>query len=134
MTVYNINLHTKSKADFYEITSEVQKSVTSSGVKNGVCYIFTPHTTAAITINEHADPNIVEDIIARLDVLAPQNINYRHLEGNSPGHIKASLIGSTQVVFVQEERLVLGKWQGIFFCEFDGPRNRNILIKILPDK
>ena len=130
MSVYKMNIRTKVKTDFYEITSEVQGIITSSGVKDGVCYIFVPHTTAAITINEHADPDVIEDITARLDELVPQNLNYRHIEGNSSGHIKASLLGSSQVVFIENGKLVLGTWQGIFFCEFDGPRTRNILVKI----
>jgi secondary thiamine-phosphate synthase enzyme len=130
MTIYKMNIDTADKTEFIEITSEVQEIVASSGVKDGVCYIFVPHTTAAITINEHADPDVIEDIIARLEVLAPENLRYRHIEGNSPGHIKTSLLGTSQLVFIENGKLVLGKWQGIFFCEFDGPRARNIMVKI----
>jgi secondary thiamine-phosphate synthase enzyme len=92
-----------------------------------------PHTTAGITINEHADPSVVQDIAAQLEKMVPQHNRYRHLEGNSPAHIKASLVGSSQTLFVEDGRPVLGTWQGVFFCEFDGPRNRSLLIKIVPD-
>ena len=109
----------------------VRETISSSGVKSGVCHVFVPHTTAGITINEHADPSVVQDIIAQLDKMVPQHNRYRHLEGNSPAHIKASMLGSSQAIFVDDGRPVLGTWQGVFFCEFDGPRNRSLLIKIV---
>jgi secondary thiamine-phosphate synthase enzyme len=134
MTLHKISIRTKKKSDFYEITSEVQDVVSASGIKNGICYIFVPHTTAAVTVNEHADPDVVQDIITCLETQIPSGLDYRHVEGNSPGHIKASLIGSSQVVFVEDGKLALGTWQGIFFCEFDGPRDRIVLVKVLNEK
>ncbi len=131
--MHRLSFRTRSKADFQDITLEVQKAVQSSGVASGVCHIFVPHTTAGVTLNEHADPSVVDDITARLDTLAPENVRYRHLEGNAPGHIKTSLVGSSAAVFVEDGQLVLGTWQGIFLCEFDGPRNRTVLIKVIAD-
>jgi secondary thiamine-phosphate synthase enzyme len=108
--------------------------VESSGIESGVCYVFVPHTTAGITVNEHADPSVVQDIAARLEALVPQHNNYRHTEGNAPAHIKASLVGNSETLLVESGKLVLGTWQGILLCEFDGPRNRTILVKIMSDK
>ena len=134
MTLHKISLQTKRPVDFYEITKEVQEIITASSVKDGICHVFVPHTTAAVTINERADPDVARDMITSLDTLIPGNYNYHHAEGNSPGHIKASLIGSSQTVFIENGRLLLGTWQGIFFCEFDGPRTRKVFIKIIPEK
>jgi len=132
--VHRISVKTRSKIDFQDITGEIQDIVTASGIESGTCHIFIPHTTAGITINEHADHSVVEDITKQLDTIVPQHAKYRHLEGNSPAHIKTSLMGSSQTVFIDKGRLVLGTWQGIFFCEFDGPRNRGVIIKVIPDK
>ena len=132
--MYRISIRTGSRVDFQDITSRVQEVVASSGVETGVCYVLVPHTTAGVTVNEHADPSVVEDIAAQLEVMVPRHNNYRHMEGNAPAHIKASLVGSSETLLVESGKLVLGTWQGIFFCEFDGPRNRNLLIKIVPDK
>jgi len=132
--MHRLSFRTRAKVDFQDITSEVQKAVHSSGVENGICYIFVPHTTAWMILNEHADPSVVDDIVARLDTLAPENIRYRHLEGNAPAHVKASMVGSSAAVFVEDGQLVLGTWQGIFLCEFDGLRNRTVLVKVTPDK
>ena len=129
-----ISIKTRSDVEFQDITPQVQELVSSSGVESGVCYILVPHTTAAVTVNEHADPSVVEDILAHLEVMVPRHKNYRHGEGNSPAHIKASLMGSSEVILIDGGRLFLGTWQGIFFCEFDGPRNRNLLVKIIADK
>ena len=131
--LYRLSVRTGGKVDFQDITGTVRDTISSSGVKNGVCHVFVPHTTAGITINEHADPSVVQDIAAQLDKMVPQHNRYRHMEGNSPAHIKASLLGSSQTLFVEDGRPVLGTWQGVFFCEFDGPRNRSLLIKIMPD-
>jgi len=120
--------------EFQEITRKVRDIVVTSGVQSGVCYLFVPHTTAGVTVNEHADPSVAEDIMAQLETMAPQNGNYRHMEGNAPAHIKASLMGSSKSLLIEDGKIVLGTWQGIFFCEFDGPRNRTLLIKIMPDK
>ena len=131
--LYRLSIRTGGKVDFQDITGTVRDTISSSGVKSGVCHVFVPHTTAGITINEHADPSVVQDIAAQLDRMVPQHNRYRHMEGNSPAHIKASLMGSSQTLFVEDGRPVLGTWQGVFFCEFDGPRNRSLLIKIVAD-
>ncbi|MFC2067648.1 secondary thiamine-phosphate synthase enzyme YjbQ [Chloroflexota bacterium] len=132
--IKSINIRTKSRTEFQDITRRIQDIVTSTTVKSGVCYIFVPHTTTGITINEHADPNVVEDIATQLDKLVPQHHNYRHLEDNSPAHIKTSLSGSAETLLIEAGKLVLGTWQGIFFSEFDRPRKRTILVKITRDK
>ena len=129
--IYKIDIKTKSRVEFQEITSKVRDAIGESGVKSGVCYLHVPHTTAGVTVNEHADPSVAEDIAAQFDVMVPQHNRYRHLEGNSPAHIKASLMGSSEVLLVEDGKLVLGTWQGIFFCEFDGPRNRHLFLKII---
>ena len=131
--MYRISIRTRSRVDFQDITSKVQELVESSGIESGVCYIFVPHTTAGITVNEHADPSVAEDIAAQLEVAVPQHNNYRHMEGNAPAHIKASLVGNSETLPVEGRKLVLGTWQGVFFCEFDGPRNRTTLVKVIPD-
>ncbi len=131
--INRLEIRTRSRVEFQDITSEVRDAVAESGVRDGVCYVFAPHTTAGILINEHADPAVVEDIAAQLDAMVPQHSRYRHVEGNSPAHIKASIVGDSRTLFVEEGRLVLGTWQGIFFAEFDGPRNRSVLIKVVAD-
>lgn len=128
-----LSVRTRSRVEFQNITRAVQEVVDASRIENGVCYVFVPHTTAAVTLNEQADPSVVEDIAEQLEAIVPQQGNYHHSEGNSPAHIKASLLGSSEMVMVDDGRLVLGTWQGIFFCEFDGPRNRSVLVKILTD-
>ena len=132
--IYRQGIRTRSRVDFQDITREIQNVVESSGIESGVCYVFVPHTTAGVTVNEHADPSVAEDIIAKLEALIPQHGNYRHMEGNAPAHIKASLVGNSEALLVEGGELVLGTWQGVFFCEFDGPRNRTLLVRIIPDK
>ena len=132
--MYRIDIKTRSRVDFQDITPKVKDAVESSGIQSGVCYVFVPHTTAGITVNEHADPSVAEDITAQLEAMVPQHNNYRHMEGNAPAHIKASLVGNSETLLVEGGKLVLGTWQGIFLCEFDGPRNRTVLIKVMPDK
>ena len=132
--IHRLSIKTRAKVDFQDITEEVQDIVKSSSIENGICYVLVPHTTAAITVNEHADPSVVKDIAAQLEAVVPQHNNYRHMEGNAPAHIKASLLGSSETLLVEGGKIVLGTWQGIFFCEFDGPRNRTMLVKIVPDK
>jgi secondary thiamine-phosphate synthase enzyme len=122
---------TSAKTDFIDITGSVREIIRGMGVVDGICYIFVPHTTAAITINENADPSVSKDIIMELNKIVPLHDRYQHLEGNSPAHVKASLIGPSQTVFVESGKLVLGTWQGIFFCEFDGPRNRKVYVKVM---
>jgi secondary thiamine-phosphate synthase enzyme len=107
--------------------------VKRSGIKDGVCFVFVPHTTAAVTINENADPDVVHDILSTLSKLVPYKDNYRHIEGNSDAHVKASLMGNTATVIVSNGDLVLGTWQSLFFCEFDGPRRRRLMIKAVGD-
>jgi secondary thiamine-phosphate synthase enzyme len=102
-----------------------------TGVEDGICIVFIPHTTAGVTINENADPSVVQDIVMELNKIVLSKEPYRHKEGNSPAHIKASLVGCSQIVFIESGRLVLGTWQGIFFCEFDGPRHRKVHIKVM---
>lgn len=131
--MYRIDVRTGSRVEFQDITPMVQKLVTSSGIESGVCQVLVPHTTAGITVNEHADPSVVQDIAAQLEVMVPRDRNYRHMEGNAPAHIKASLMGNSVTLFVEGGKLFLGTWQGIFFCEFDGPRHRTVLVKVLSD-
>jgi len=129
--VKTINIKTTKDMDFVNITGQVQKLVNESNVENGVCYLYVPHTTAAITINEGADPAVVKDIIEQLNKTVPKFGRYHHLEGNAHAHIKASILGSSQIVLFENKKLALGIWQSIFFCEFDGPRNRRVYIQIL---
>jgi secondary thiamine-phosphate synthase enzyme len=114
-----------------DITASVQAAVDEEKADSGYCIVFTPHTTAAVTINENADPDVPHDIITALEKAVPQNVHYRHSEGNSPAHVKSSLVGASETVLIEKGRLVLGTWQSIFFCEFDGPRNRQVFIKII---
>lgn len=116
--------------ELIDITAEVQLAVTGSEISDGVCHVFVPHTTAAVTINEGADPAVTHDIIAELDRAVPHSHGYSHAEGNSAAHIKTSLVGSSQAILVKSGRLVLGKWQAVYFCEFDGPRTRKVLVKV----
>lgn len=125
-----ITVKTGSRFEMIDITNQVRKILNERDIKSGICHVFTPHTTAAITINENADPNVPRDIIMELDKVIPLNDNYRHIEGNSAAHIKSSLIGASEMVLIEDGKLVLGTWQSIFFCEFDGPRTRKVLIKL----
>ncbi len=124
-----IEVKTQAREELVDITARVREELVSSGVKDGICHVFVPHTTAAVTINENADPSVKEDILMALRKIVPDSLPYRHSEGNSPAHVKASLIGSSIKVIIEEGQLALGTWQGIFFCEFDGPRNRRVFIK-----
>jgi len=125
-----IRISTKSRTELVDITSEVQRAVTESGVRDGVCHVYVPHTTAGITINENADPSVRQDILMELNKIVPFEDNYRHLEGNAAAHIKASIVGSSETILVAGGRLLLGTWQGIFFCEFDGPRSRRVITTV----
>ncbi len=126
----SISVKTASRIDMVDITPSVQKEVSKAGVSDGFCVVYVPHTTAGVTINEGADPAVCQDIISKLNELAPPNAGYRHMEGNADSHIKASIIGSSVTVLVENGRLVLGTWQKIFFCEFDGPRSRRVHVKV----
>ncbi|MEN2996204.1 secondary thiamine-phosphate synthase enzyme YjbQ [Acetomicrobium thermoterrenum] len=117
-------LRTKAREELIDISRTAEEDVRSSGIKEGLCVVYVPHTTAAVTINEDADPSVRKDILRQLKNLAPRKGEYSHLEGNSDAHIKSSLIGASQVIPIHDGRLMLGTWQGIFFCEFDGPRDR----------
>ena len=132
--IHRVGVSTKARVEFRDITGEVQATVKASGIESGICHVLVPHTTAAITVNENADPSVAADITTQLEAIVPKHSDYRHMEGNAPAHIKASLVGNSQTLLVEGGKLVLGTWQGIFFCEFDGPRNRTILIKLVPDK
>lgn len=127
-----IIVQTRSKTELKDITSDVKKAVEESKVKKGVCVIFVPHTTAALTINENADPSVKEDILSELNKLIPFDGGYRHTEGNSAAHIKSSIIGCSKSIMVENGRLLLGTWQGVYFCEFDGPRQREVWVKLIP--
>jgi secondary thiamine-phosphate synthase enzyme len=127
-----INVKSKSRTEFIDITETVQDVIKEAGVKSGVCYLYIPHTTAGITINEGADPSVQRDILNSLSRLIPHDMNYAHREGNADAHIKSTIVGTSVDVIVDEGKLVLGTWQSIFFCEFDGPRHRRIAIKFIP--
>ncbi len=127
---FEYSIKTTKEGEFINITNLVQKSVNESKIKNGTALIFSPHTTAGITINENADPDVIRDILVALDKTFPKIGDYRHMEGNSHAHLKTSYTGSSTTVIVENGRLKLGVWQGIYFCEFDGPRNRKVYIKI----
>jgi len=129
--IQSFPVKTSTQTEFIDVTRSVQEAVKKTGLEDGICIIFVPHTTAAVTINENADPSVVQDILMELNKIVPFKSQYRHMEGNSPAHIKASLLGCSQIVFVEAGKLVLGTWQGIFFCEFDGPRNRKVHVKMV---
>lgn len=132
--VQRIQVRTSRPTELINITRSVQESVRKTGIEEGICFIYVPHTTAGVIINEHADPSVGEDILMALNQIVPSKGSYHHLEGNSPAHIKSSLVGGSQVVFVESGKLVLGTWQGIFFCEFDGPRNREVWVKVISER
>jgi secondary thiamine-phosphate synthase enzyme len=130
MAFKTITIKTDKDQQFVDITKQVRLVVRESGVKSGDCRVYIPHTTAAVTINENADPDVRKDILARLETIAPVDGSYQHAEGNSHAHIKASLVGSSVAVFVEAGQLVLGTWQSIFLCEFDGPRTRMVMVRV----
>ena len=132
MTVNRISVKTESRDSFLNITSRVKKIIVSEKFENGMCNIYIPHTTAGVTVNEAADPDVVRDILFKLNSLVPWNENYHHLEGNSAAHIKTLLTGTSLTLPVMEGKLLLGTWQGIYFCEYDGPRNRSAVITLIP--
>ena len=125
-------VRTSKQSEFVAITDRVQDAVDESGAKDGVCYVYVPHTTAGVTINENADPMVPHDVLLAVDKLIPmRDPEYRHMEANSAAHVKACFFGSSEAIPIEGGRLVLGTWQGIFFCEFDGPRSRKVLVKII---
>ena len=123
-------VRTHSQEELVDITNLVKEAVTSSHIQRGVALVYVPHTTAGVTINESADPNVVEDILETLQKIVPAHFPYHHLEGNAPAHIKASMMGSSVSILVEKGNLLLGTWQGIFFCEFDGPRTRQVWVEV----
>jgi len=130
-TLKEFRVSTRDKAQFIDITSSVEKIIEETSVENGLCVVQILHTTAGITINENADPSVRGDIIAALGRMVPENNLYNHSEGNSPAHIKASLMGSSVFIAIENGSLLLGTWQGIYLCEFDGPRTRRVALKII---
>ena len=132
MNIHEFSVQTKSRAEFLDITAQVEKIVRESKVSSGLAVVFVPHTTAAVTINENADPSVRHDILADLNRLVPFTGPYQHAEGNSAAHIKSSLVGPSETLLIENGRLALGAWQGIYFCEFDGPRTRKVWVKIIP--
>jgi secondary thiamine-phosphate synthase enzyme len=122
---------TQAREELMDITGKVREAILSSGVMNGICTVYVPHTTAGVTINENADPSVRQDILMTLRKIVPDSLAYKHSEGNSPAHVKACLVGSSVNIIIDEGRLALGTWQGIFFCEFDGPRSRKVYLNVL---
>jgi secondary thiamine-phosphate synthase enzyme len=129
----SFRVRTSRRTQLVDITEHVEKLVRESGVAEGICYVYVPHTTAGVTINEHADPDVASDLEGIFDRLVPERGPYRHAEGNSDSHAKTALVGTSQSVFVAGGRLALGRWQGIFLCEFDGPRERQVRVKVVCD-
>lgn len=126
-----IKVKTSTHTQMTDITRDVQAAVTKSGITDGICLVFTPHTTAAITINEDADPDVVRDFMKEINKIVPWEDGYLHMEGNSAAHLKSSMIGASEQIIVEDGRLMLGTWQGIYFCEYDGPRNREVWVKVI---
>lgn len=128
-----LQVETKSRVDFADITETIQKLISESGVQQGTCFVFVPHTTAAVLINENYDQSLQKDWDAFLGCLAPRDRDYHHDDGNCDSHLKAALIGNSKSLFIERGRLVLGRWQGVFLCDFDGPRRREVRVKIVAD-
>lgn len=126
-----INVKSSKRSEFIDMTARIEKLVEGSNISDGVCHLYVPHTTAAVTINEGADPSVKRDIITSLDKLLPHAGDYQHMEGNSDAHIKATLTGNSDTIFIEKGSLVLGTWQAVYFCEFDGPRTRQLMVKIV---
>ena len=131
MGVSKFNVKTHNRTELIDITGEVSQIVRSSGIKDGICLVYVPHTTAAVTINENADPSVKSDILKELNKIIPFSDGYAHMEGNSAAHIKSSVVGVSLQIPISQGRLVFGTWQGIFFCEFDGPRTRSVIVQIV---
>lgn len=127
----SLSVSTGRRADFVNITAQVQKEISSAGIQDGMVIVYVPHTTCGITINENADPAVAEDIKSQLGKLVPEGAGYSHREGNADSHIKTSMLGSSETVFIENGQLVLGTWQGIFLADFDGPRTRKVYLKVV---
>ena len=129
-----INVRSSQRGEFIDITEKINEVIKEAGILSGIGYVYVPHTTAAVTINEGADPSVLRDIQNALTRLIPQEMNYSHREGNADAHIKSSIIGTSQLVIIDDGRLVLGTWQAVYFCEFDGPRHRRVTLKLIADR
>ena len=129
-----LSVKTSGRTELVDITTKIAKLVKESGVSEGLCMLYVPHTTAAVTINESADPSVKGDILMVLNQVIPWDANYKHLEGNSPAHVKSTLVGASELVAIENSALVLGTWQGLFFCEFDGPRTRKVHVRIIEQR
>jgi secondary thiamine-phosphate synthase enzyme len=132
--MHEINLRTTRHSEMIDITDRVRKILRETGLQTGLCIVYVPHTTAGVTINENADPDVPADILSSLNRIVPLDNAYRHREGNAAAHVKSTLVGASQAVPVEDGDLVLGTWQAVFFCEFDGPRNRKVLVKFLKEE
>jgi secondary thiamine-phosphate synthase enzyme len=131
--IMKLTVISQKKTQFIDITSQIQAIVTTQDIDSGLCFVFVPHTTAAVTINENADPAVPSDMLNVLNTIIPWDLDYRHLEGNSAAHVKSSLVGGSEVIAIENGQLDLGTWQGVYFCEFDGPRTRHVNIKLIKD-
>ncbi len=131
--IRQLRVKTNSRTELVDITLPLQRLVAESGVRSGICYVYVPHTTSAVTINENSDPNVGRDILKELNKVSPFDDNYGHNEGNSAAHIKSSIVGVSKAIMVEEGRLMLGTWQAVFFCEFAGPRDRRVMMKVMKD-
>lgn len=131
ISISNLRINTSLEAEFINITTFIQQIIKQSNVKEGIVVVFCPHTTAGITINENADPDVVRDLLYGYDKAYPKKGNYHHFEGNSHAHLKASVVGASETIIIHDGQLQLGTWQGVYLCEFDGPRNRTLYIKII---
>ncbi len=131
MITRKMEIKTRARNELVDITQQVEKVVEEAGIAEGICVVVVPHTTAGVTINENADPSVKADIIAKLDALVPAGDRYHHQEGNADAHIKAALVGTSECLVVRGGKLALGTWQGVFFCEFDGPRTRQVWVRVL---
>ena len=132
-TIFELPVRTTSHTQMIDITRQVQQAVSESGVIDGICIIFIPHTTAAVTINENADPDVQTDFMKEINKIVPWEDGYLHMEGNAAAHLKASMMGFSETVIIKDGRLVLGTWQGIYFLEYDGARNRKVIVKVMSD-
>ena len=130
---HTLHIETNSRVEFKDVTSQIEQLVEKSEIESGQCHVFVPHTSAAVLINENYDPGLRQDIADFLKELAPPDAGYRHNDGNCDSHLKAALLGATRTLLIENHRLLLGRWQGIYFCEFDGPRRRDLYVKLVSD-
>ena len=130
---HTLHIETHSRVELKDVTSQIEQLIEKSGIESGQCHVFVPHTSAAVLINENYDPGLRQDIAEFLKKLAPPNAGYHHNDGNCDSHLKAALMGATRTLLIENRRLLLGRWQGVYFCEFDGPRRRDLHIKLVSD-